>query len=107
MSVRRAAGIFERPALRRRAREAEANGRVRDAITAWTGLNRFRSDADVESHLVDLRCEPLDDEVPGMPIEPWPRTIEDPFPDVVGRPPEIDAEQLSMEVLGGAILHHG
>src|SRR5689334_19529832 len=105
MSVRRA-GIFERPVLRRRARRAEANGRARDAITAWSGLNRFRSDADIEAHLVDLRCEPRD-EVAGMPMQPWPRTLDDPFPAVVGHPPEIDADQLSMEVLGGAILHHG
>src|SRR4029077_9120642 len=31
----------------------------------------------------------------------------DPFPDVVGRPPEVDPSGLTAETLGGGILHHG
>jgi hypothetical protein len=31
----------------------------------------------------------------------------DPFPDISDRAPEIEADELSMEILGGAILHHG
>ncbi len=38
---------------------------------------------------------------------PWPPVYADPFPDVVGVLPEIDASALSAEFLGGAVAHHG
>src|SRR4029079_2688068 len=41
------------------------------------------------------------------PAELWPRVLDDPFPDVFGRPPEVGVDELSMHVLGGALLHHG
>ncbi len=81
-------------------------------MMAWTALNQLQPDAEIEEHLVDLRCDPANsgfgkDELGGEPIEPWPRRLDDPFPEVRDRPPEIPVEQLTMEVLGGAILHHG
>ncbi|MCB0978829.1 MAG: hypothetical protein KDB02_15350 [Acidimicrobiales bacterium] len=45
--------------------------------------------------------------VEGQPREPWPPAYEDPFPDVVGHPPEIDAADLTAEIMGGAVIHHG
>jgi hypothetical protein len=100
--------------LRSRALALEAEGRIRDAISAWSALNRIEADAWIETHLVDLRCDPnhidIDDQARddnARPVEPWPRVLSDPFPGVSGRPPEIEAHELSMEVLGGAILHHG
>jgi ectoine hydroxylase-related dioxygenase (phytanoyl-CoA dioxygenase family) len=100
--------------LRSRALALEAEGRIRDAISLWNELNRIEADPWIEAHLVDLRCDPnnsdADDEVHnprGKRLEHWPRALSDPFPDVSGRPPEIEAHELSMEVLGGAILHHG
>ena len=98
------------PELRSRALAHESAGRIRDAISEWTALNRIDPDPWIESHLVDLRCDPgnLDAGADsGKPVEPWPRQLEDPFPDISDRPPEIQADELSMEVLGGAILHHG
>ncbi|HTK17581.1 MAG TPA: phytanoyl-CoA dioxygenase family protein [Acidimicrobiia bacterium] len=105
----------ERSELRSRALSLEADGRVRDAISAWNALNRIEADPWIETHLVDLRCDPnnvdtdeqIRSEAGGKGLEPWPRLLPDPFPDVSNRPPEIPADELSMEVLGGAILHHG
>jgi hypothetical protein len=37
----------------------------------------------------------------------WPPAYADPFPDVVGTLPEIPAGELTTEVLGGAVAHHG
>lgn len=100
--------------LRSRALALEADGRIRDAISAWSALNRIETDAWIETHLVDLRCDPnnldTDHHVHNQRdkrLEHWPRALPDPFPDVFGRPPEIAAHELSMKLLGGAILHHG
>ena len=40
------------------------------------------------------------------PRSQWPPALDDPFPGLVGIP-EIHADALSWEVLGGAVLHHG
>jgi hypothetical protein len=58
------------------------------------------------------RCDPRNVEsdrrtLAAKPPAQWPRVLTDPFPEISDRPPEIQADQLSMELLGGAILHHG
>ena len=79
---------------------------MQKAIAAWSELNRLRHDAEIEAHLVDLRCDPRNiaarnAEVPAQRVEPWPRRLDDPFPDVSGRPPEIPAaEQLHRKLVG-------
>src|SRR3954447_16440187 len=107
---RRPTDLSER---RERALAHESAGRMRDAISEWTALNRLEADPWIESHLVDLRCDPRTiaadydaDGNGGIPADQWPRQLADPFPDITDRPPEITADQLTMEVLGGAILHH-
>ena len=118
MSKRAALGRFlrrqlrKRADLRSRALACEAAGQISAAISAWTELNRNAADAWIESHLVDLRCDPRNFDStnraqPEISVEAWPREIADPFPDVSGDVPEIQADELSVEVLGGAILHHG
>jgi hypothetical protein len=102
-----AASLGTAPDLRARALEDEAAGRIPDAIAAWTEANRLQPEAEVEEHLVQLRCDHALSQPPGVATAPWPRPLEDPFPDVEGRAPEIDATALSMERLGGAIQHHG
>src|SRR4051812_10510642 len=87
-----------RSELRRVAPAYEAEGQMRKAIAAWSELNRLRPDADVEAHLVDLRCDPRNiaarnAEIPLQPVAPWPRRLDDPFPDVSGRPPEVSADE--------------
>lgn len=93
--------------LRRRALAHEAGGHLGEAVAVWTMLNRLQATPQVEEHLVNLRADPTINNRGGVAVEPWPRPLADPFPDVVGQPPEIDANELSMELLGGAILHHG
>src|SRR5436190_88271 len=84
----------DRAALRRRARAYEAAGERRNAIAAWTALNQLQTDAEIEEHLVDLRCDPANSELrtDGLgqePVAPWPRRLDDPFPEVSDRPPEV------------------
>lgn len=95
-----------REVLLARAAEAEAAGRLLDAVDALQAADRLGADLDVETRLVNLRhaaYEELRD--PARPD--WPPSYPDPFPDVVGAVPEITRDQLTTEVLGGAILHHG
>ena len=42
---------------------------------------------------------------PGRPD--WPPTVDDPFPEVSGRLPEIGPSEITTDVLAGGILHHG
>jgi hypothetical protein len=88
-----------------KADEAEAAGRLWDAIELLTAENlRARSPA-IEQRLLLLRhraYRPNDRPV----IAEWPVPRPDPFPDVVGIP-EITPDQLTADVLGGSILHHG
>src|SRR5207253_2253844 len=85
----------------------EAKGRFREAIDAWTLLNRAHPDTEVEQRLVRLRHEAALQLDASVPVGPWPRPLADPFPNVCGLPPEILGDELTSEVLGGAILHHG
>jgi hypothetical protein len=99
--------MTDRSRLHHAALAFEAEGRFRDAIDAWTVLNRQQPDGDVEQRLVRLRHEAALQLDTSAPIDPWPRVLADPFPNVVGRPPEILGDALTSELLGGAILHHG
>lgn len=62
--------------------------------------------AEVELRLADLRLEAVESlEVTSR--RPWPPLVADPFPDVVGRLPEVSRGELTGDVLTGAVLHHG
>jgi hypothetical protein len=37
----------------------------------------------------------------------WPPELADPFPDVIGRLPEIAPTEVDADLIGGAVLHHG
>lgn len=87
--------------------ELEATGRYRDAIAAWTIVNREDPQSDIEERLVKLRHEAALQAGVDPPVDAWPRPIADPFPDLVGHPPEIGADDLTWPILGGSILHHG
>lgn len=84
-----------------------ADGRFEDAVAALAEANRAERDPMIELRLVELRHLAADAMEVGPGRADWPPTYEDPFPDVVGRIPEIPASQLSTEVLGGAVAHHG
>jgi len=85
----------------------EARGQLPEAIAAWTDLNRRQRDSEVERRLVRLRHEAAHQLDRLTPADSWPRVMPDPFPHVVGKPPEISHGELTPELLGGAILHHG
>lgn len=93
--------------IRAQALALENAGNFRDAIVAWTVLNRQEADAEVEQRLVRLRHLATSSNYGEPTIEPWPPRLADSFPGVEGEPPEIDAHELNSECLGGAILHHG
>ncbi len=83
-----------------------AKGRFEAAIEVGMGINRTSRDADLEARLVKWRRQAFIALPPAEGRPDWPPTLPDPFPDQVG-PPEIQRHQLSADVLGGAILHHG
>ena len=99
-----------REELRRHALACEGDGRIGDAITAWTQLNRMQPDVHVEEHLVDLRCGASVDPSSADRFEGNAESSADetdPFPEVFARPPEAKAAELSADLLRRAIKHHG
>jgi hypothetical protein len=69
----------------------------------------YRADADpaLAIRLVDLRQRAARSFQPGPARSPWPPGYGDPFPQVSGRLPETDVADLTPDVLGGAVAHHG
>jgi hypothetical protein len=90
----------------RRSGQDDAASAIAD-LRAWTEINGRNPDPQIEERLVRVRCELALAQTPSDAPEQWPRSLDDPFPDVEGRVPEVDADDLTMELLGGAIAHHG
>jgi hypothetical protein len=82
-------------------------GRVREALDRLIDANRARRDPAIELRVIALRREavPATDAAAGR--SPWPPVYDDPFPDAVGRLPEVSVDDLSADVVGGAVAHHG
>ena len=95
-----------REELLARAAVLETDGRLLDAVEALQAADRLGRDLEIETRLVNLRHAAFD-ELTDPPRPDWPPAYPDPFPDVVGAVPEIARDELTTEVLGGAILHHG
>lgn len=83
------------------------SGDLAGAVSLLADAVRRRPDARAEALLVQLRHALHASRTHERPTIEWPRDLADPFPDVVGEPPEIAPEDLDADVLGGAILHHG
>ena len=81
---------------------------MHDAIAEWTAIQRVQPDAEIEQRLARLRCYGAAEvaKVPHASSDSRPE-VGDPFPATVGQIPEIRARDLSLELLAGAILHHG
>ena len=84
-----------------------AEGRLVEAVDMLAVANRALDDADVAARLVELRLAAAAAYEAGPARVPWPPAYADPFPDAVGRIPEITPAELTSDVLGGAVLHHG
>ena len=84
-----------------------AAGQPGDAVDTLAAYVEGHRDGPLEGALVELRHRAAiaAAEAPGR--EPWPPGYADPFPDIVGRPPEISRSELTGELMGGAIAHHG
>lgn len=90
----------------REARELQDQGRAFDAIDVLMETNRRHPDPELERVLVLTRHAALVDAEPSSGLPSWPRSLPDPFPGETG-PPEVDAADLTGDVLGGAIVNHG
>lgn len=84
-----------------------AAGRLVEAVDVLAAHNRRHPDHDLELRLVDLRHQAGVSVRTPREAGPWPPTYVDPFPDVVAQIPEIAAGELTTEILGGAVIHHG
>jgi hypothetical protein len=89
-----------------RAETLVASGDYRGAIDYATEANRGIRAAELERRLVSWRADAFAtmDRSPGR--SPWPARYSDPFPGLRGVP-EIDAAELTVDMLGGAFQHHG
>jgi hypothetical protein len=89
------------------ARSLASEGRYIDAIEVLSAANRHRHDVDFEALLVRLRHQAFAEVGRAYPRTPWPPVLPDPFPKVKDYPPEVMRWDLTSDVLGGAVLHHG
>ena len=75
-------------------------------IDVLSAANRSERSLDVDRQLVRLRHDAFAELQERSDPVPWPPEIDDPFAGEDGLV-EVDAHELSSEVIGGSILHHG
>lgn len=83
-----------------------ARGLLVEAVDLLAAANRSGPTAELQVRLVELRHRAAQAFRP-RGRHPWPPSFADPFPDLIGRPPEIERDALRGEVMGAAIAHHG
>ena len=82
-------------------------GRWLDALAYAAGQAVRLDDAAVWARVGQLRLDAVPEAVArASPRPQWPPVLDDPFPGLVGVP-EIAARELTWQVMGGAVLHHG
>jgi hypothetical protein len=81
-------------------------GRPLDALCHATQANRAQRSAALERLLVGWRMDAYGHMPHGPGRADWPPLYADPFPGHAGLP-AIDAAELTSDILGGAIIHHG
>ena len=89
------------------AEQLAAQGRFVDVLDLLAAENRVESDPELELRLIDLRFRAAETYDAGPGRTPWPPDYSDPFPDLVGKLPEIPASALTTDILGGGVAHHG
>jgi len=77
-----------------------------DEVAILTERNRTQRSAQLDTRLRRVRHDAYF-ELPIARDEQRTRAYADPFPELSGRAPEITAAEFSVEMLGGAIKHHG
>jgi len=81
--------------------------RLEEAVDELAAAARRAEDPERLIRLVDLRAAAAAAHVPSTGRTPWPPPYPDPFPRLRGEVPEIPASELTSDVLGGAVAHHG
>lgn len=84
-----------------------AAGRYVEAVDALVVANRAERHPRIEIRLLELRFLAASRAVPGAGRGDWPPAYTDPFPGLRGVVPEIGAADLTSELMGGAVAHHG
>ena len=84
-----------------------AEGNFDEAIAALNKLNERSQSLQVERRIIDVRVKGAQALPKSELPEQWPPSYDDPFPEVVGRPPEITRAELNLQNLGGGIVNHG
>ena len=75
-------------------------------LDALVAANRAEPSLERQQRLVELRHGAAAAFV-STPRSPWPPAYDDPFPDVVGTVPEVDADRFDGDLMGASIAHHG
>ncbi len=83
-----------------------ARGQALAAVDELTRVNQRTRDPAVEARLVELRHQAFGELPRSRGRERWPAAFPDPFPGERGIPTAV-AEELSGDLLGGALTHHG
>jgi Phytanoyl-CoA dioxygenase (PhyH) len=84
-----------------------ATGRLVEAVDMLSAGYRANPDPALAIRLLDLRHRAARCLVPGPGHAPWPPTYGDVSPHVSGCLPETGISELTTDVLGGAVAHHG
>lgn len=84
-----------------------AGGQLVEAVDVLAAAYRADADPALAIRLVELRHRAARSCHPGPARSPWPPRYGDPFPQVSGRLPETDVADLTPDLLGGAVAHHG
>lgn len=92
--------------LRAAALALAAERRFAEAIVAGSQYNRIHRDEEIERLLVVWRMSAFATREMIEPDPAWPPEFADPFPGQSGVP-EIQATELTTDILAGAIRHHG
>lgn len=93
-------------AARAAGRAHEKAGRLREALSEYDRALRLCPDAVLAQRVVRLRHAEATARPRPAGVSVWPPEFTDPFPGAEG-PPEVGRDDLTVEVLGGAIVHHG
>ena len=93
--------------VRLHARSLAAQGRYRDAIAIGQRAIGNSFDPQLERELIEWRHSAFYEPVDRQPRQVWPPSASDPRPDLIDRIPEISASELNVDMLAGALLHHG
>jgi hypothetical protein len=95
-------------AVLRRSSELVSARRCDDAIEVLSRFNRIHRDPRVARQIVALRHDAYAEVAQGTGRATWPPTYDDAFADVSpGCIPEIEGAQLSSELVGAGLVHHG